>query len=137
MEFSELKEAENQSNVKVRVPKRVLHFSDGILEEYSDDETDNTSPKEKQVVDPKTLTWGPWLTFKAWAAGTSTLAAIDYIGEYLGDFFGITTPKYQSEINEYERIQSRRKELEETRKGWTEPENSESNISQQPVAAHV
>ncbi|KRT84122.1 hypothetical protein AMK59_1351, partial [Oryctes borbonicus] len=127
MEFSELKEPENQSNVKVRVPKRVLHFSDGILEEYSDDETDNTSPKEEQVVDPKSLTWGPWLIFKAWMAGTSTLAAIDHVGEYLADFFGITTPKYQSEINEYERIQARRKELEETRRGWTEPENSESN----------
>ncbi|KAK9730929.1 FAM177 family [Popillia japonica] len=137
MELSATTEAENQANIKVRVPKRVLHFSDGVLEEYSDDETDNQSPTQQQIVDPKTLTWGPWLIFKAWAAGTSTLAAIDYMGEYLAEFFGITTPKYQSEIDEYERKEAKRKELEEMQKGWTEPENTDSSVSQQPVATTV
>ena len=31
-------------------PKRVLHFSDGILEEYSSDEED--SKEVKEIVDP-------------------------------------------------------------------------------------
>lgn len=52
MELSATTEAENQANIKVRVPKRVLHFSDGVLEEYSDDETDNQSPTQQQIVDP-------------------------------------------------------------------------------------
>lgn len=39
--------------VNVKVPKRILHFSDGTLEEFSDDdETDNTPQGEKTVVDP-------------------------------------------------------------------------------------
>lgn len=77
------------------------------------------------------------MIFKAWAAGTSTLAAIDYMGEYLAEFFGITTPKYQSEIDEYERKESKRKELDEMQKGWTEPENLDGNVSQQPVATNI
>lgn len=85
----------------------------------------------------KTLAWGPWFVFKAWLAGTSTLAAIDYAGEYLATFFGITTPKYQSEINEYERMEARRKEVEETTRGWTDLENSDSCISEQPVPTKV
>lgn len=43
------------SKVTLRVPKRVLHFSDGILEEYSEDEADGAVQEEKkedQVVDP-------------------------------------------------------------------------------------
>lgn len=59
------------------------------------------------------------------------------MGEYLAEFFGITTPKYQSEIDEYERKEAKRKELEEMQKGWTEPENTDSSVSQQPVATTV
>lgn len=48
-------EAAGDSNIKVKVPKRVLHFSDGVLEEYSDDEVDTDNAPQKQempVVDP-------------------------------------------------------------------------------------
>lgn len=44
---------DNSAKIKVKVPKRVLHFSDGTLEEYSDDEVDSTPQnEEKTVVDP-------------------------------------------------------------------------------------
>lgn len=47
------------ANIKVKVPKRVLHFSDGVLEEYSDDEVDSTPPNEEnessQVIDPVSM----------------------------------------------------------------------------------
>lgn len=36
--------------VKVKTPKRVLQFCDGVLEEYSTDEEDNL--KEEPAVDP-------------------------------------------------------------------------------------
>lgn len=31
----------DSSNVKIKHPKRVLHFSDGTLEEFSDDDDDD------------------------------------------------------------------------------------------------
>ncbi|KAG5886454.1 hypothetical protein JTB14_012866 [Gonioctena quinquepunctata] len=38
-------------SVDVKIPKRVLHFCDGVLEEYSTDEEDDLK-KEKLVLDP-------------------------------------------------------------------------------------
>lgn len=52
--ISKLSEMEQQSptqitSVRVKAPKRILHFSDGILEEYSsDDEIDGPSKQSKQ-----------------------------------------------------------------------------------------
>lgn len=41
-----------EAAVKVKTPKRVLHFCDGTLEEYSSDEEEVDAPKEQTVVDP-------------------------------------------------------------------------------------
>lgn len=56
--MTDLSKVESDSNscgtsttsVRVKTPKRILHFSDGTLEEYSsDDETDNVATNEKQI----------------------------------------------------------------------------------------
>ena len=54
-----------------RVPRRVLHFSDGTLEEYSTEDEDvqeaaveeerRRKESEQAVVDPRTLRWFPWM----------------------------------------------------------------------------
>ncbi|XP_043476621.1 protein FAM177A1-like [Leptopilina heterotoma] len=106
-------------------PKRVLKFSDGVLEEYSsEDEVDNCPKKQISTVDPKTLNWLPWAWYQTtWASG-KVLDGCDYVGEHLAEFFGITTPKYQFEIDEYYRVRAaeedmlRREDLEMG--GWTE-----------------
>lgn len=36
--------------------------------------------------------------------GSSALDTVDYLGESLANFFGITTPKYQFEINYHNNI---------------------------------
>lgn len=39
-------------------PKRILHFSDGVLEEYSSDEEEKTNvPEMGSVVDPVSLSF--------------------------------------------------------------------------------
>ncbi|XP_044255862.1 protein FAM177A1 [Tribolium madens] len=113
------------ASIKVRTPKRILHFSDGILEEYSDDEVDNTPQQEQALVDPTSLTWGPWLWYKTWRAGASTLAVVDSMGEFLAAFFGITTPKYYFELEEYKRREAEMKAEDEQKKGWSEAPNTE------------
>lgn len=58
------------------------------------------------------------------------------MGEYLAEFFGITTPKYQFEIDEYYRIRAaeedmlRKEDLEMG--GWTE-RNKNNLISKNEV----
>lgn len=47
--LSEMEQPTQITSVRVKAPKRILHFSDGILEEYSsDDETDGPVNHNKQ-----------------------------------------------------------------------------------------
>lgn len=52
--ISKLSEMEQQppttvASVRIKAPRRILHFSDGTLEEYSsDDEIDGSSNRKKQ-----------------------------------------------------------------------------------------
>lgn len=52
--ISKLSEMQEQppttiSSIRVKAPKRILHFSDGTLEEYSsDDEVDGSANQKKQ-----------------------------------------------------------------------------------------
>ena len=84
------------------MPKRVLHFSDGILEEYSTDEEEReerkkaAEEKQQQVADPSTMSWLPWALYLAWLAATNTLAVCDSVGEKLAWWLGITSPKYDN-----------------------------------------
>ncbi|CAH0559870.1 unnamed protein product [Brassicogethes aeneus] len=112
------------TNVRVKEPKRILHFSDGVLEEYSSDEDEVDAANnntEQAIVDPATLTWGPWFVYKAWTAGSNTLYALDKSGEFLASMFGITTPKYYFELEEYKRRQEQLKLRQEQGEGWSEP----------------
>lgn len=43
---------DSATKVSVKVPKRVLHFSDGVLEEYSEDEADNAVENADEVEEP-------------------------------------------------------------------------------------
>lgn len=94
---------EKENKIKKKQPRRILHFSDGILEEYS---TDEEEEKEAPVpiTNPKTLTWFPWFWYYTATAASKTLKGADFCGEKLAWFFGITTPKYQYAIDEYYRL---------------------------------
>lgn len=89
------------------------------------------------------MTWGPWLAYKAWSAGSTALAACDYIGESLASFLGITTPKYYFELEEYKRREAEKKRIEEEKKGWSEPSETSPQIhmaeitSQQPAKEKI
>ncbi|XP_026749049.1 protein FAM177A1 [Galleria mellonella] len=114
--------------ITINRPGRVLHFSDGVEEEVEENVvTDLQSNPPKEEIDPKQLDWGPWFSHYARKSSTKLLNAVDYAGESLAGFFGITTPKYQIEIDEYERIQEERRKLEEESAGWV-PKNGGGDI---------
>merc|ERR1719233_455420 len=107
----------NSTESKKRIPKRVLHFSDGILEEYSTDEDEieerkkeEEKEKQQQVADPSTMSWIPCLVYLAWMASTRTLSVADAAGEKLAWWLGITSPKYYYEIQEAKRMQKEEEE---------------------------
>ncbi|XP_035530267.1 protein FAM177A1 [Morone saxatilis] len=104
--------------VKVKVPRRTIHFASGeTMEEYSTDEEEEEEeePAKKDIitVDSSKLTWGPYFWFHMWRMATSTVSVCDYMGERLASLFGITSPKYQYAIDEYYRMKKEEEEEEE------------------------
>ncbi|KAL5008230.1 hypothetical protein ScPMuIL_013811 [Solemya velum] len=76
---------EAEKHTKLRKPRRILHFSDGVLEEYSSDEEEPV--KTGPVVDPRKLTWMPWVWYYVVHYAASTLSIADTCGEKLAYFF--------------------------------------------------
>ncbi|EFN60269.1 Uncharacterized protein C14orf24 [Camponotus floridanus] len=73
-------------------------LSDVILQENSDVETQ------------KNMDWLPWAWHQTTWISSKMLDGCDYVGECLANFFGITAPKYQFEINEFYRLQALERE---------------------------
>ena len=129
-----------------RVPKRVIHFSDGIIEEYSTDEEEEAAKaaeekkrKEEErkmsLIDPKTLRWLPWIVHYGWRGGKTFVAWCDYFGEKIAWWAGITSPKYYYEIEEFKRIKEREEERAKREdaeaRGWRQqPENAPAKTGQ-------
>lgn len=58
---------------------------------------------------------------QVWHGGNKVLAACDYVGEKIAAALGITTPKYNYEIEQFKRIQKEREKAKEEEKstgGW-------------------
>eukprot|EP00096_Caligus_rogercresseyi_P008524 TRINITY_DN2749_c0_g1_i1.p1 TRINITY_DN2749_c0_g1~~TRINITY_DN2749_c0_g1_i1.p1 ORF type:complete len:208 (-),score=73.10 TRINITY_DN2749_c0_g1_i1:175-798(-) len=109
---------------KKRTPKRSIHFSDGVIEEYSSSSEDEDPSEGRTPVspskdssagvaqNPKDMSWMPWVMYYVSFSGCSTLRVAESLGEKLGWFFGITSPKYFYEIQEFKRA---KKEAEDQR----------------------
>ncbi|KAK3094003.1 hypothetical protein FSP39_022793 [Pinctada imbricata] len=102
---------------KKKVPRKIIHCSDGILEEYSTDEEEDKPPPPPPV-NPRDLTWLPWFWYYLVTMARGTLSVADTCGEKLAWFFGITSPKYQYAIDEYYRLKAEeeKEKAEETRR---------------------
>ena len=119
-------DSEKKEKKKNRVPRRILHFSDGTIEEFSTDdegEEELRRQDEKQaVVDPASLAWLPWALYLAWTAATRSIALADSMGEKLAWWLGITSPKYYYEIQEARRMarqeEERAKQQDAEMAGW-------------------
>jgi len=135
-------------------PKKILHFSDGTLEVYSSsDESDteadtatqsgqaaenrNEVVSQTSPIDPKNLSWVPWMVHYTWWFGSGFLGYCDFFGEKLAWALGITSPKYYYEIEDFKRQQEEEKERKqrmgvEAGTGWTTGSASPPVTSQQP-----
>ncbi|KAH6923971.1 hypothetical protein HPB50_010107 [Hyalomma asiaticum] len=110
-------------------PRKVLHFSDGVLEETNLEEDE--PPLAAAVVDPRTLPWAPFLLHWALQLGSQALAVCDYLGEHLANWFGITAPKYRYEI-EHGQVDDDDDELKHE-PGWQRPAELVQVTAQQPA----
>lgn len=72
------------------------------------------------------MNWGPWMIHRAHSTSTRILSACDFVGEKVAAFLGITTPKYEYEIEQFKKMQ-KEKEKEQKEEvetgGWMQATN--------------
>ena len=75
---------------KKKEPRRVVYCSDGVYEEYSTDEEEieeqkraEEQRKQRALIDPKSLSWMPWMIHYSWLAGSRVFNYADSWGERL------------------------------------------------------
>lgn len=71
--------------------------------------------------DKAAQTWGAWFLELGYRGGSKTLSVLESMGGKLTYMFGITTPKYNAEIQEYLRTQEEKKVEDAELKSWTSP----------------
>ena len=73
--------------------------------------------------------------------GSQALKVCDYFGEGLANFFGITSPKYEYEIEEYNRRieeQNRRQSILKSEfEGWTQTDGTQKDIQFSDVKSQL
>lgn len=128
-------ETDNATALELQSNKRVLYFSDGVMEEMSseseDDQDRNGDEPDKCYavqLDERDMALGPRLRYKASRMGNRFLAGIDYVGGGLASLLGITNNhKYASELESYQR--TKEESAAEDLDNWlaTPPNNNNNN----------
>lgn len=88
----------DMEEINIQIEPSKTYFSDGCVEAAETDEMDLLQEKSKINPDEPT-NWSSWLLKRSAIISSGALNTVDYLGESLANFFGITTPKYQFEIN--------------------------------------
>lgn len=75
------------------------------------------------------LTWTPWFMHKSQSMGKKVLNGIDYTGEKLANFLGLTSPKYAYEIRQHKNNLEKkaREEQAEKENAWSVLPETSSN----------
>ena len=80
------------------------------------------------------MNWGPYVKYQTLRAGHKFLNGIDKAGGALAHFFGVTTPKYSSELyfreKDDEDEKRRREKQHEESANWLPPNNNQVVVEQ-------
>ncbi|XP_061389973.1 uncharacterized protein LOC133325207 [Musca vetustissima] len=128
MEGTQIDECDKITTLELQKSKRVLHFSDGTMEDFSDsdgEETVDTADMNVNI-DVNTLPTVPRIKYKVYQAGCKFLNGIDYVGGGLANFLGITSPKFMSEsdIEAVYKEQAEKEVEEESNSTWNNHNNN-------------
>ncbi|SPP78397.1 uncharacterized protein LOC117580825 [Drosophila guanche] len=127
-----ISETDNVSALELQSNRRMLYFSDGVMEELSsssDSETEADVPDKCYNIqlDEREMALGPRLRYKASRMGNKFLAGIDYVGGGLASLLGITNTKYASEMDSYQRAKIQGDE--DLDNNWQPQNNNHNNTN--------
>ncbi|KAH8367515.1 uncharacterized protein LOC110183527 [Drosophila serrata] len=126
-------ETDNVTALELQSGRRMLHFSDGVMEELSsgsEDETeaaDVTDQNYAVQLNEREMALGPRLRYKASRMGNRFLAGIDYVGGGLASLLGITSSKYASELQNNQRRAKEEQDHEDLDNWRPRPPNNNNN----------
>ena len=101
----------SDTSIPIKQPKNIIRCSDGYIEEYSTDEEQiEEREKEKEAekewntlpysdVNKSTTTWSQLANIYFWQNARRMQWLGWGIGEFFADFLGITSARFQSEID--------------------------------------
>ncbi|XP_073832189.1 protein FAM177A1-like [Musca autumnalis] len=128
MEVRQVGESDKVTTLELEKSKRILHFSDGTMEEFSDSDGEETVDIADMNVDIDVngLPTVPRIKYKVYQAGCKFLNGIDYVGEGLANFLGITSPKFvsESDIDAVYEEHIRNKHDDESNSTWKQHNNN-------------
>ncbi|KAH8276633.1 hypothetical protein KR044_000620 [Drosophila immigrans] len=132
MTTRERSETDRISAVELQSNRRMLYFSDGVMEELSSSDSDVEPDVPDKGYDDqlqRDLALGPRLRYKASRMGNHLLAGIDYVGGGLASFLGITNSKYASELKYHKRAkeQAEAEADEDLDNNWQTRRNNNGN----------
>jgi len=123
---------------------KLIHFSDGsTMEVQEEGDTPDLVPEQDphpphrrgdsglSTVDSKRMSWPVWMKHYSHKGTSKVMDGLEYTGETLAFYLGITTPKYQHEIDEYNRMVSKQASEDAERKAWVSSPNSTVVIDEQ------
>ncbi|XP_060661868.1 uncharacterized protein LOC132795261 [Drosophila nasuta] len=132
MSTSERSETDHISALELQSNRRMLYFSDGVMEELSSSDSDAEPDVPDKGYDDqlqRELTLVPRLRYKASKMGNHILAGIDYVGGGLASFLGITHSKYASELKYHQRAkeEAEAQNDEDLDNNWQTNNNNNNN----------
>ncbi|KAH8387417.1 hypothetical protein KR093_006943 [Drosophila rubida] len=134
----ERSETDRISELELQSNRRMLYFSDGVMEELSSS-SDTDDAEQPDVPDKgyndqqlqRELPLVPRLRYKASKLGNHLLAGIDYVGGGLASFLGITSSKYASELKYHQRAKEEAEAQvqndEDLDNNWQQTQNNNNN----------
>ncbi|VDL99841.1 unnamed protein product [Schistocephalus solidus] len=100
----------SESSTLEKQPKRVIHCSDGTISEYSNDDEADGPTAEVKPVNTQVLTWPSWLWQQMKNASEMVRTASDWMGEKCASLMGVTEPKFDLYLREYEFLKKQEEE---------------------------
>ncbi|XP_004482137.1 protein FAM177B [Dasypus novemcinctus] len=121
MEKESVQQLEQEKNgPSKRTPKRIIYFVDGdFMEEDSTEEEEEGKEEQRteSTLNASRPSWGAYLWSWAGRIASTSFSTCEFLGGRLAVFFGLNQPKYQYVLNEYERMQNKKRDKEKEESG--------------------
>ncbi|XP_063146245.1 protein FAM177B [Candoia aspera] len=97
-----------------KLPGKIIYFANGeSMEVCSSEEDDVEEGNQKPLLDTANLSWGNYLRLWVLRIVATAFFSCEVLGGKFATFFGLNESKYQYAVDEYYRIQNKKRKSDE------------------------